>query len=424
MPANNLIRPDAEHTGEVNRQCTCPSPLGGGFPHCDDLDMATMQLDTDSSTCALHPSSMAVRKQQAKQRQFEHLQRHQEQLLRRKPDPFEAVRVLPSKTFHLYTGSRFQGKQRSGSHSYDVVVDIKVLFASVLLLLQIFTCTHEWDMFLHTRRFSRRSSCCERLRHSFPIWRLWTWSCHCFLSNILSSLLLLLLMHIACRSGRFVSVRIPPYQGIDRGVPRVDDILWGRDHRAQTLFLYPQMGCRWVSWRRALGKHGALTTYRRLFFSMLWLDCAVLFVCIFCIEYLPLLFTLINVFFKTVVDSVQTVWVSVELSVLWTGQACGQGRGSSVKVYLSPPLWLADVWTQERGCRVYAVEGALSGTGPPSAGYLRSQLCRILLHLLQQVDGTYQRLLLSPLERKVSDYVLCVATGVCWIQMQVLLEAM
>ncbi|KAG0291868.1 hypothetical protein BGZ96_004770 [Linnemannia gamsii] len=125
MPANNLIRPDPEHTGEPNRQCTCPSPLGGGSPHCDDLDTATLQLDTDSPTCALHPSSMAVRKQQAKQRQFELLQRHQQQLLRRKPDPFEAVRVLPSKTFHLYTGSRFQGKQRSGSHSYDVVVDIK-----------------------------------------------------------------------------------------------------------------------------------------------------------------------------------------------------------------------------------------------------------------------------------------------------------
>ncbi|KAF9299030.1 GID complex subunit 4, VID24 [Linnemannia elongata] len=85
----------------------------------------TMELDAHSPTCALHPSLMAVRKQQAKQRQLGLLQRHQQQQQHRKLDPFEAVRVHPSKTFHLYTGSRFQGKQRSGSHSYDVVVDIK-----------------------------------------------------------------------------------------------------------------------------------------------------------------------------------------------------------------------------------------------------------------------------------------------------------
>ncbi|KAF9104932.1 GID complex subunit 4, VID24 [Mortierella sp. GBA35] len=84
-----------------------------------------MEIDTHLSTCALYPGSLSARKQQAKQRQLELLQRQKYQQQRRKPDPFEAVRVLPSKTFHLYAGSRFQGKQRSGSHSYDVVVDIK-----------------------------------------------------------------------------------------------------------------------------------------------------------------------------------------------------------------------------------------------------------------------------------------------------------
>ncbi|KAF9127498.1 hypothetical protein BGW39_005832 [Mortierella sp. 14UC] len=86
MPANNLTRPNPEPTGEATRQ---------------------------------------FRKQQAKHRQTELLQQQQRLQKRRKCDPFEAVRVLPSKTFHLYSGSRFQGKQRSGSHSYDVVVEIK-----------------------------------------------------------------------------------------------------------------------------------------------------------------------------------------------------------------------------------------------------------------------------------------------------------
>ncbi|KAF9988442.1 hypothetical protein BGZ75_009389 [Mortierella antarctica] len=40
-------------------------------------------------------------------------------------NPFEPVRLLPSRTAHLAAGSRFQGKQKSGSSSYDVMVDIK-----------------------------------------------------------------------------------------------------------------------------------------------------------------------------------------------------------------------------------------------------------------------------------------------------------
>ena len=47
-------------------------------------------------------------------------------------NPFAPVRLLPSRTAHLAAGSRFQGKQKSGSSSYDVMVDIKV---SVILIL-------------------------------------------------------------------------------------------------------------------------------------------------------------------------------------------------------------------------------------------------------------------------------------------------
>lgn len=47
------------------------------------------------------------------------------QRLRRR-DPYEGVRLLPTRCCHLYPGSKFKGKQQSGTNSYDVVVDIKV----------------------------------------------------------------------------------------------------------------------------------------------------------------------------------------------------------------------------------------------------------------------------------------------------------
>jgi len=79
-------------------------------------------------------------------RQYQHLQlqrlqkRQQRQMMggvamlkkppvedRRPPlDMFDPVRMLPSRNCHLYAGNRFQGKQKSGNNSYDVVVDIKV----------------------------------------------------------------------------------------------------------------------------------------------------------------------------------------------------------------------------------------------------------------------------------------------------------
>ncbi|KAI8358896.1 vacuolar import and degradation protein-domain-containing protein [Mortierella sp. GBAus27b] len=45
--------------------------------------------------------------------------------LSQRNDPFAPVRCQPSRTSHLYAGSRFRGKQKSGSSSYDVMVDIK-----------------------------------------------------------------------------------------------------------------------------------------------------------------------------------------------------------------------------------------------------------------------------------------------------------
>ncbi|KAG0275033.1 hypothetical protein BGZ95_009247 [Linnemannia exigua] len=48
-----------------------------------------------------------------------------QQVRREKKDPFDAVRLMPSRISHLYAGSRFQGRQKSGSNSYEVMVDIK-----------------------------------------------------------------------------------------------------------------------------------------------------------------------------------------------------------------------------------------------------------------------------------------------------------
>lgn len=96
------------------------------------------------STCALHTSalnggtsgnknSIARLKQQ---QQSQHPTVGGLALLRKTPtsvaqsprwyDPFAPVRLLPTRTAHLAAGSRFQGKQKSGSSSYDVLVDIKV----------------------------------------------------------------------------------------------------------------------------------------------------------------------------------------------------------------------------------------------------------------------------------------------------------
>ncbi|KAF9933664.1 hypothetical protein FBU30_004907 [Linnemannia zychae] len=55
--------------------------------------------------------------------------RREEQMARlqqwRRRDPYEGVRLLPTRTCHLYAGSRFEGRQQSGTNAYDVTVDIK-----------------------------------------------------------------------------------------------------------------------------------------------------------------------------------------------------------------------------------------------------------------------------------------------------------
>ncbi|KAF9957556.1 GID complex subunit 4, VID24 [Mortierella alpina] len=145
MPVYRTISPGyptSEEPGEATEaasqlSCSCPltqetqvQDLAGGRtaqmeshtspPLLDQVDALHYQQQ-HLSTCALHGTSIALLKQQAKQRQLEILRQEQQ----RRRDPFDPPRITPSKTFHLYAGSRFRGKQRSGSHSYDVEVDIK-----------------------------------------------------------------------------------------------------------------------------------------------------------------------------------------------------------------------------------------------------------------------------------------------------------
>lgn len=64
------------------------------------------------------------------ERQEQEKQRREQMLVRlqrlRRRDPYEGVRLLPTRCCHLYPGSKFEGKQQSGTNSYGVVVDIKV----------------------------------------------------------------------------------------------------------------------------------------------------------------------------------------------------------------------------------------------------------------------------------------------------------
>ncbi|KAG0198432.1 GID complex subunit 4, VID24 [Mortierella sp. GBA30] len=143
MPVYRQITPTSSSSpssvalGDISAQlaCTCPfsqgahsQDKGGGMvTPADNYTSLSSQNKTEFqqnqqhlSTCAFHASSMSVLKQQAKQRQLKIQQEQQ-----RKRDPFDPPRVVPTKTFHLYAGSRFRGKQRSGTHSYDVMVDIK-----------------------------------------------------------------------------------------------------------------------------------------------------------------------------------------------------------------------------------------------------------------------------------------------------------
>ncbi|KAI1321826.1 GID complex subunit 4, VID24 [Mortierella claussenii] len=99
------------------------------YPH-----HAPVHFQGHLTTCALHSATnipaFALLKQQAlvKQKQLLLLEQRRQKLLlelQRKRDPFEYVRMMPTRTCHLYSGSKFQGRQTSKAHSYEVMVDIK-----------------------------------------------------------------------------------------------------------------------------------------------------------------------------------------------------------------------------------------------------------------------------------------------------------
>ncbi|KAG0256824.1 hypothetical protein BG011_004313 [Mortierella polycephala] len=91
-------------------------PLSDAICTCSDLNIP---CDVHSSNN--NASVLTQLKQQAVLKQQQHLAQ-QKQCPR---DPFESVRLPPTRTCHLYPGSKFQGRQKSGKQSYEVIVDIK-----------------------------------------------------------------------------------------------------------------------------------------------------------------------------------------------------------------------------------------------------------------------------------------------------------
>ncbi|KAF9586725.1 hypothetical protein BGW38_006267 [Lunasporangiospora selenospora] len=73
----------------------------------DDDDDSILEIETKRA------GSGTILKRQSLSRKYQ------------REDAFSPKRWLPTKTGHLYAGSRFEGKQKSGSSSYDVLVDIK-----------------------------------------------------------------------------------------------------------------------------------------------------------------------------------------------------------------------------------------------------------------------------------------------------------
>ncbi|KAG0055257.1 hypothetical protein BGZ83_009189 [Gryganskiella cystojenkinii] len=112
------------------------SPLSPTFSDSSSPSSPVSATPATTSTV----EALAVLKRQYQQLQQQRLQKRQKlqlsgglPVLRKPPvhdqtlrrDMFEPVRLRPSKTCQLYAGNRFQGKQKSGNNSYDVVVDIK-----------------------------------------------------------------------------------------------------------------------------------------------------------------------------------------------------------------------------------------------------------------------------------------------------------
>ncbi|KAF9357620.1 hypothetical protein BGX26_003411 [Mortierella sp. AD094] len=109
--------------------CICPtsnSPIPIDGVLSDNAYIAPVHFQGHLSTCPLHLDStptFSQMKQFALLKQQQHLQQQKDMARRR--DPFEYVRLMPTRTCHLYPGSKFHGRQESGPHSYDVMVDIK-----------------------------------------------------------------------------------------------------------------------------------------------------------------------------------------------------------------------------------------------------------------------------------------------------------
>ncbi|KAI1300085.1 hypothetical protein EDD11_006330 [Mortierella claussenii] len=132
--------------------CTCPCGM------LMDVDHMTHGKDTQAQlfihidgvshlvTCALNTSAlnsntnrnnagnisskdgMVLLKQQQQQKLIGGLallRKPPVQMAHRRSDPFAPLRLQPVRTSHLYAGSQFRGKQKSGGTSYDVMVDIK-----------------------------------------------------------------------------------------------------------------------------------------------------------------------------------------------------------------------------------------------------------------------------------------------------------
>ncbi|KAF8935227.1 vacuolar import and degradation protein-domain-containing protein [Dissophora ornata] len=131
--------------------CGCLSDTDMMLVDTDGMDLATCGAHGQDSlfvhingirhwsTCALNASATNCSAALSDNNKMALLKQQQQKLigglaLLRKPpvstisrryDPFEAVRLLPTRTAHLYTGSRFRGEQKSGSSNYEVMVDIK-----------------------------------------------------------------------------------------------------------------------------------------------------------------------------------------------------------------------------------------------------------------------------------------------------------
>ncbi|KAG0017581.1 hypothetical protein BGZ80_008145 [Entomortierella chlamydospora] len=109
--------------------CICPTsnsptPIDGVLSDC--AHVAPVHFQGHLSSCPFHLDSaltFSQMKQSALLKQQQRLQQQKDTARRR--DPFEYVRLMPTRTCHLYPGSKFQGRQESGPHSYDVMVDIK-----------------------------------------------------------------------------------------------------------------------------------------------------------------------------------------------------------------------------------------------------------------------------------------------------------